>query len=284
LSCHLIDSLKFRQTIMLRLTTRALAAHGKRSVALAARHTRANVLRPLALFSTGSGETHSEEEHKHVNLPSHIKFRMPDLDFKEVGSGTGDTTLTKWYVQEGAVVKDGTHMCEIDTPDLCFQLESGDEGFIARLLVNEGSSNVAPGQPLAIIVPTEEDIEPFVKVLKENPRCIEGYAELTSADQVAAAEVAATSSAAPATESAASSDVLRMLNKLHKEGLFEDEKALKMLKSLARKNDEQLLTTYKASYEDGVLEEAAFDKDFFVENALELAEEAGAASTDPNAN
>ncbi|KAF1787155.1 Single hybrid motif [Phytophthora cactorum] len=254
---------------MLRLTTRALAAHGKRST-----HASECATTARSLFD-GSGETHSEEEHKHVNLPSHIKFRMPDLDFKEVGSGTGDTTLTKWYVQEGAVVKDGTHMCE---------LESGDEGFIARLLVNEGSSNVAPGQPLAIIVPTEEDIEPFVKVLKENPRCIEGYAELTSADQVAAAEVAATSSAAPATESAASSDVLRMLNKLHKEGLFEDEKALKMLKSLARKNDEQLLTTYKASYEDGVLEEAAFDKDFFVENALELAEEAGAASTDPNAN
>ncbi|KUF93724.1 60S ribosomal protein L27a [Phytophthora nicotianae] len=259
---------------MLRLSTRALAAHGQRSVALAARRTRADVLRPFALFSTDSGAPTNEDEHKQVDLPSHIKFRMPDLDFKEVGSGAGDTTLTKWYVQEGTAVTDGTHMCE---------LESGDEGFIARLLVNEGSSNIAPGQPLAIIVPAEEDIAPFVKVLKENPRCIEGYAEPTSATEVAEPEAAATPSAAPPTESAASSDVLRMLNKLHKEGHFEDEKALKMLKSLARKNDEQLLTTYKASYEDGVLEEAAFDKAFFVENALELAEEA-AASTDPNAN
>ena len=89
--------------------------------------------------------------------------------------------------------------------------------------------------------------------------------------------------AATPTENAASSDVLRMLNKLHKEGLFEDEKALKVLKSLARKNDEQLLTTYKASYEDGVLEEASFDKAFFVENALELAEEASGAFTEHNA-
>ncbi|KAL3656352.1 hypothetical protein V7S43_018796 [Phytophthora oleae] len=268
---------------MMRLAKRALAAHEwRRPVLRAAGYTRFNALCPSMSLSTDSGAPPSEEEHTEVTLPSHIKFRMPDLDFKEVGSGAGDTTLTKWYVQEGAAVKDGTHMCEIDTPDLCFQLESGDEGFIARLLVNEGANNIAAGQPIAIIVPTEEEIEPFVNVLKENPRSIEGYVELASAAQVAEAEVVSTSSTAPPTDSAASSDVLRMLNKLQKEGLLEDETALKVLKSLARKNDEQLLTTYKASYEDGVLEEAAFDKAFFVENVLELAEEAAGASTSAN--
>ncbi|KAE9026280.1 hypothetical protein PF005_g6078 [Phytophthora fragariae] len=265
---------------MMRLATRALVAHGRRRTALAAGTSKAHALRPFALLSTSVTPPSEKEE---VALPSHIKFRMPDLDFKEVGSGTGDTTLTKWYVAEGAAVKDGTHMCEIDTPDLCFQLESGDDGFVARLLVHEGASNVAPGQPLAIIVPTEAEIEPFLQVLKENPRCIEGYVEPTSAELVAEADAAA-SSASPPTASTASSDVLRMLKKLQNEGLFEDEKALKVLKSLARKNDEQLLTTYKASYEDGVLEESAFDKAFFVENALELAEEAAETSTEPNAS
>ncbi|KAG6620334.1 Dihydrolipoamide s-acetyltransferase [Phytophthora cinnamomi] len=264
---------------MMRLATRALAAHGRRRAALAVGRSQAHALQPFAPFSTGTEPPSDKEE---VALPSHIKFRMPDLDFKEVGSGAGDTTLTKWYVREGAAVTDGTHMCEIDTPDLCFQLESGDEGVIARLLVDEGASSVAPGQPLAIIVPTEAEIEPFLQVLKENPRCIEGYVEPTTAEPVVDAEVAATSSASPPTASAASSDVLRMLNKLQKEGLFEDEKALKVLKSLARKNDEQLLTTYKASYEDGVLEESAFDRTFFVENALELVEEAAGTSTEPN--
>ncbi|RLN92906.1 hypothetical protein BBJ28_00006861 [Nothophytophthora sp. Chile5] len=157
---------------------------------------------------------------------------------QDVGSGKGGTTLTKWYIQEGQEVKDGAQMCE----------------------------------PLAIIVPTEAEIEPFVSALKENPHCIEGYAEPTKATPVLGAE--STESTAPPTESAASSDVLRVLHKLQKEGRFEDERLLKMLKSLARKNDDQLLTTYKGSFADGVLEEAAFDKDFFVENALELAEEA----------
>ncbi|KAG7395186.1 hypothetical protein PHYBOEH_004140 [Phytophthora boehmeriae] len=254
---------------MMRAVARVLGAHGRRRSALTTHWQAAtSVLQHFGAFSTDASP--HGDEHEKVALPSHIKFRMPDLDFKEVGSGAGETTLTKWYVKEGGEVKDGTHMCEIDTPDLCFQLESGDEGFIARLLVAQGSNKIAPGQPLAIIVPTEAEIEPFINVLKENPRCIEGYVEPTTAEVLSETEVAA-----PPTDNAVSSDVLRMLNKLQKEGRFVDEKALKVLKSLARKNDDQLLTTYKASFEDGVMEEAVFDKDFFVETALELADEAG---------
>jgi hypothetical protein len=33
---------------------------------------------------------------------------------------------------------------------------------------------VAPGQPLAVIVPEESDIEPFLDALKANPKAIEG--------------------------------------------------------------------------------------------------------------
>lgn len=248
-----------------------MAALEQSGVALAFRRTRADVKRLNALFTTGIEVPPIKEA---AGLPNHIKFRMPDLNFKEVGSGASDTKLTKWYVQEGAAVKDGTHMCEIDTPDLSVQLESGDEGFIARLLVNEGTRNVVPGQPLAIIVPTEEDIRPFLDVLFEDTRYVEGYAKSKSSIQAAEFEIM--SSVAPPTDCAVSSDVLRMLNKLHKEGYINNDKALKVLKSLARKNNEQLLTTYKASFEDGLLKEAAFDKAFFVENALEIAEEAAA--------
>ncbi|CEG39115.1 Dihydrolipoamide acetyltransferase [Plasmopara halstedii] len=250
---------------MLRLPIRALTVRKQ--------HGFSSADRLRKLFSTGGNVLLTKEE---LVLPNHIKFRMPDLDFKEVGNSAGATTLTKWYVQEGTAVKDGTHMCEIDTPDLSVQLESGDKGFIARLLVNEGAKNVAPGQPLAIIVPTAEDIEPFAKFLAENPHCIEGNAKMKSTAKLMGLDSSLTSSTATPTKCAASSDVLRMLNKLHKEGFFGDEKSLKVLKSMARKNDEQLLTTYKASYEDGVMEEAAFDKMFFVENALELAEESTA--------
>lgn len=83
------------------------------------------------------------------------------------------------------------------------------------------------------------------------------------------------SSAKPAHDEPKGSDVLRALQKLQKEGRFSDlEKQLKVLKSLARKNDEQLLVTFKGSFPDEAFDGAAFDKDFFVENALELADEA----------
>lgn len=35
---------------------------------------------------------------------------------------------------------------------------------------------IAPGQPLAVIVPEESDIQPFLDALKAHPRAIEGTA------------------------------------------------------------------------------------------------------------
>uniref|UniRef100_K3XCB9 Lipoyl-binding domain-containing protein n=1 Tax=Globisporangium ultimum (strain ATCC 200006 / CBS 805.95 / DAOM BR144) TaxID=431595 RepID=K3XCB9_GLOUD len=212
-------------------------------------------------------------------LPPHIKFRMPDLDFEHISGGAGGVTVSKWHIGEGNEVKDGAPMCEIDTPDLTFVLEAGDEGYIAKIFVQEGAAHVAPGQPLAVIVPEESDIEPFLDALKANPKAIEGYvdpaeAEITSSS-AASSSASSSSASQPSTmDGGSGSDVLRMLSKLQKEGHFADEKQLKVLKSLARKNNEQLLITYKGSFPNEAFDELSFDKDFFVENALELADEA----------
>ncbi|KAI9906444.1 hypothetical protein PsorP6_004716 [Peronosclerospora sorghi] len=264
-----------------------------------------------ARFSTDAAPPNEQK------LPSHIKFRMPDLNFKEVGNGVAEVTLTKWYVQEGAAVKDGTHMCEepivllytesrrwrsgrsihrifafnlslvtkdlsracVREPCICYDDRLRE---LKILYAKNGTKNIAPGQPLAVIVSNEEDIEQLTEILTENPRCIEGYVEPKVKEAILAD--ATETPQASSVENAASSDVLRMLNKLQKEGLFKDEKALKVLKSLARKNNEQLLTTYKASYENGVMDEAAFDKIAFIENAHELAEEARTTTSENNAN
>lgn len=65
--------------VMMRLATRALAAHGRRRAALTVGRSQAHTLRSFALFSTSAEPPSDKEE---VALPSHIKFRMPDLDFK----------------------------------------------------------------------------------------------------------------------------------------------------------------------------------------------------------
>ncbi len=70
------------------------------------------------------------------------------------------------------------------------------------------------------------------------------------------------------------SDLLRVLSQLNKEGAFPNASDYKLLKSLARKNDEQLLLVYKGSFGSEVEpNETNFDKEFFVENCLDLAEE-----------
>lgn len=99
-----------------------------------------------------------------------------------------------------------------------------------------------------------------------------GYVEPVTAE-ITSSESSSTSSSS-SSSSSTGSDVLRVLQKLQKEGRLSDEKQLKVLKSLARKNDEQLLVTFKGSFENESFDEATFDKEFFVENALELADEA----------
>ncbi|GLE04362.1 hypothetical protein PINS_up013292 [Pythium insidiosum] len=226
----------------------------------------------------GAGTGDGDDGAKGV-LPPHIKFRMPDLDFEHISGGSSSTaTLSKWHLKEGAKIVDGTHMCEIDTPDLVFVLDSGDEGYLARILVPAGTDNVPPNQPLAVIVPTEDDIQPFVDALQRHPTAIEGYVEpsapatTTTADDRTAID---SPSHSEAEESSDAADVLRYLHKLQKEGHFADEQVFKMLKKLARKNDKQLLITFKGSFSRDIpRDEASFDADFFVETATELAEEA----------
>ncbi|DAZ94774.1 TPA: hypothetical protein N0F65_012354 [Lagenidium giganteum] len=202
---------------------------------------------------------------KHEKLPKHVKFRMPDLDFEHVSGSTGGNTLAKWHVKEGQEVDDGDHLCEIETPDLILGLESGDEGYIAKILVPKNADVVA-GQLLCVIVPKKDDVERFQEALEKHPQLLEGYA--SHSDVLQSDEE---SESVSGEEGAA---VLRLLAKLKKDGHFDDDRIMKKLKSMARKNDKKLLRAYKGSFEDGVMEDSAFDVEFFVENAEELAEEA----------
>ncbi|OQR93795.1 hypothetical protein THRCLA_08344 [Thraustotheca clavata] len=192
-------------------------------------------------------------------LPQHIKFRLMDIEFTQVMEGS---KLVKWYKKEGDKVGPGGPLCDIETPELIFGMESDDVGYLAKIFVPEGAENVRPNQVLGVIVPKETDIPPFLQALAENPTEIEEYKTPTSSTQSTPVD--------PATVTDGS-DLLRVLSHLNKEGAFSNESDYKVLKSLARKNDAELLRVYSGSFlaEGG----AAFDKDFFVENCLDLVEE-----------
>ncbi|CAK4098427.1 unnamed protein product [Aphanomyces euteiches] len=190
-------------------------------------------------------------------LPEHIKIRMIDVDFTQTVEGS---KLNRWFAEEGKKIGPGTPFCEIETPELLFSLESEDEGYLAKIFVPEQADHIRPNQVLAALVPNEEDIAPFLAALAENPNEIEEYKPSSQA--------AATTPAEP-TDGA---DLLRVLSQLNKEGAFPSEAVYKTLKSLARKNDEELLRVYKGSFQEDNTT-SAFDKEFFVENCLDLVDE-----------
>ena len=59
--------------------------------------------------------------------------------------------LTKWLVNEGQKVKPGDVIAEIETDKATMEVEAVDEGFIEKLLYEEGDKNIPVNKPIALI-------------------------------------------------------------------------------------------------------------------------------------
>lgn len=81
-----------------------------------------------------------------------IELKMPALSpTMEKG------TLAKWLVEEGVSVKPGDMIAEIETDKATMELEAVDTGRIVRIIVPEGTDNVAVGTVIALIAEQEVD-------------------------------------------------------------------------------------------------------------------------------
>jgi len=90
------------------------------------------------------------------SLPSHKRITLPAL------SPTMETgTLRSWSKKEGEKVAEGDILAEIETDKATLGFESGDEGYLARIIIPGGSKDVPVGKLCAIIVEKEEDIAAF---------------------------------------------------------------------------------------------------------------------------
>jgi len=67
-------------------------------------------------------------------------------------------TLAKWLVEEGATVKPGDVIAEIETDKATMELEADEGGTVAKILVPGGSDNVAVGTLIAVIAQDGEDV------------------------------------------------------------------------------------------------------------------------------
>src|SRR4051794_34272723 len=72
--------------------------------------------------------------------------------------------LAKWHKKEGDAVKSGDVIAEIETDKATMEVEAVDEGTLGKILVPEGTNDVAVNTPIAMILGEGED----VGALKDN--------------------------------------------------------------------------------------------------------------------
>jgi len=68
-----------------------------------------------------------------------------DIQMPALSPTMEEGTLTTWMVKEGDVVKSGDVLAEIETDKATMEIESIDEGTVGKILVTEGTQNVAVG-------------------------------------------------------------------------------------------------------------------------------------------
>ncbi len=68
-------------------------------------------------------------------------------------------TLSRWLIAEGAEVRSGDVVAEIETDKATMEVEAVDEGVLGRILVAEGTEGVRVNTPIAILLEEGEDPE-----------------------------------------------------------------------------------------------------------------------------
>lgn len=117
-----------------------------------------------------------------VSYPTHEVLMMPALSpTMEQG------TIVSWDLKEGDAVTEGAVLAQIETDKATVAFESVEAGYLAKILMAPGSTDVPVNSAVAILVEEEADIAAF--------------ANYTTESAAAAAAPAATPVAAPASSS-----------------------------------------------------------------------------------
>lgn len=126
------------------------------------------------------------------DMPPHKRVTLPAL------SPTMDHgTVVSWQKQEGDQLSEGDLLCEIETDKATMGFETPEEGYLAKILVPEGTKDIPIGKLLCIIVESEADVKAF-KDFKDDGA---GAAAPPSAP-TSAPNVKTTPSSSPSTQTA----------------------------------------------------------------------------------
>lgn len=127
------------------------------------------------------------------SLPEHIMLDMPALSpTMEKGN------LARWLVKPGDKVNSGDVIAEVETDKATVSFETMDEGYVARIFLEEGASDVPVGTPAAILVDEEADIAAFADYIAATTAVAPVAPVAAAAAPAAAAAVPAASAASAA--------------------------------------------------------------------------------------
>jgi pyruvate dehydrogenase E2 component (dihydrolipoamide acetyltransferase) len=127
-----------------------------------------------------------------------IEIKMPAL------SPTMTTgTLAKWLVGEGDGVNSGDVIAEIETDKATMEVESADDGVMAKILVDVGTENVAVGAVIAVLAEDGETASDVAKTSFQEPSSAAPVSSIAIEAKAPAKPVPATVTAAPVTATAA---------------------------------------------------------------------------------
>lgn len=90
------------------------------------------------------------------SYPTHLKIVLPALS-PTMTMGT----VQKWEKKVGEKLSEGDLLAEIETDKATIGFEVQEEGYLAKILVPEGTRDVPLGTPLCIIVEKESDVGSF---------------------------------------------------------------------------------------------------------------------------
>ena len=160
-------------------------------------------------------------------------------------------TLAKWTVKEGDTVASGDVIAEIETDKATMEVEAVDEGTIGKIVIAEGTENVAVNAVIAYILEEDEDASALDNVSASSaPKADAAPAEAKEEEKAPASSA----SAAPVAASGAI------------EGAEQDPRAMSVMNAT---QDEKTYTSFKTqtvreALRDAMAEEMRVDENVYV--------------------
>jgi len=186
-----------------------------------------------------------------------IEIKMPALS-----PTMTEGNLAKWMVKEGDSVESGDVIAEIETDKATMEVEAVDDGTIGKILIDEGTENVAVNTPIAILLEEGEDASAA------------DTAASSSADEPSPAQQPQEQAAAtPSEPTSAGSEGKAIENRdiLYAQGVVMEPQPFDEAKFMATTETIQV----REALRDAMAEEMRADKDVFVMGE-EVAEYQGA--------